>query len=172
MPREGTFTTTENDLVAANRLHARQLWNRRAVLRGWTLATVALALAAIWLCGRVDWTVLWMPLVAAAFMAVGAVLSQLTFSYAARQHYRQARSFWHPTTVAWDDNSVRFASDRGNVQFEWADFFAWAADDRSILLYQSGNLFITIPMRALDEHAKKEIVSALKNGGVASRSSS
>jgi YcxB-like protein len=167
---EGGFTTTEEDLVAANRLHARQLWNRRAVLRGWVLGTVTLAVIAIWLCERVDWKMVWVPLVAAGYMVIGALVSQLTFSHFARRHYRQARSFWHPTTLEWDSNSIRFASDRGNVRYNWTDFFSWAADDRSILLYQTGNSFITVPTRGLSEEAKIEIVSALKGASVGERS--
>jgi hypothetical protein len=171
MPGEGNFTTTEEDLVAANRLHARQLWNWRAVVRGWVLGTIALALVAIWLCGRVDWKMLWVPLIAAGYMAVGAIVAQLTFSHFARRHYRQARSFWHPTTLYWDSDSIRFASDRGDVRFNWTDFFSWAADERSILLYQSANYFYTIPTRDLDAEARTDIAAALKNAGVVERSS-
>jgi hypothetical protein len=111
------------------------------------------------------------PIAAAAFMGVGAVFANLTFAIAARRHYRQARAFWLPTTIEWDDESVRFASDRGNVQFKWADFFAWASDDRSILLYQSGNSFIAVPAKDLDVNQMMEIVSGLKGAGVAVRSS-
>ena len=171
MRGEGKYTTTEEDLVAANRLHARQLWNRKAILRGWILGTIALGLIALWFCARIDWTLLWAPVVAAGYMVVGAFVSQLTFSHFARRHYRQARSFWHPTTLEWDSDSVRFASDRGDVRYNWTDFFSWAADDRSILLYQTGNSFISVPTRGLGEEAKIEIVSALKSANVGERSS-
>ena len=168
---EAKFTIREKDLVAANRLHARQLWNRGAVLRGWGLATVALVLILFSICGHFGWMLLWAPAAAALFMAVGAAIAYLTFSNAARRHYHQAEAFWIPTSIDWDDTSIRFASERGNVQIKWADFFAWAVDDRSILLYQSGNSFITVPTKSLGENAKFEIPLALKNAGVAVRSS-
>ena len=171
MSGEGNFTTTEKDLVAANRLHARQLWNRRAILRGWIFTTVALALILFAFCRRFDWTILLAPLAATAFMGVGAAFANQTFAIAARRHYRQARAFWQQTTIEWDDGSVRFVSDRGNVRFNWADFYSWAADDQSILLYQSANSFITVPTRELGENARLEIVSALTKTGVTSRSS-
>lgn len=171
MAGEGRFTTEELDLIAANRLHARQLWNRRAVLRGWVLGTVALTLVAIWLCERLDWKMLWLPLVAAGYMAIGAIIAQVAFSFYARRHYRQAQSFWHPTTLDWDNNAVRFASDQGEVRYNWADFYSWAADDRSILLYQTANSFITVPTRGLDRKGATEIAAALKNAGIVERSS-
>jgi hypothetical protein len=171
MSGEGNFITAEEDVVAANRLHARQLWNRRAILRGWILATVALALVAIGVCERLNWTMLWVPVASATLMVIGAGVSQLTFSQAARRHFRQAHAFWRPTTIEWDDTSVGFATDRGKVRFQWTDFFSWAADDRSVLLYQSANSFITIPIKKLDQQAKVEIASALKNVGVPERSS-
>jgi hypothetical protein len=171
MSGEANFTTTEEDLVAANRLHARQLWNRVAVLRGWILATVALGLILFSFCGQFNWMILWAPIAAAVFMAVGVALANLIFAIAASRHYRQARPFWLPTTIEWNGNSVRFTSDRGHVEFKWADFFAWAGDDHSILLYQSGNSFITVPMKNLDEKNCMEIISALKSAGVPVRSS-
>ena len=62
MSGEAEFTTTEEDLVAANQLHARQLWNRRAVLRGWTLTTIAFALILLSFREQFDWVLLFAPL--------------------------------------------------------------------------------------------------------------
>jgi hypothetical protein len=114
---------------------------------------------------------LWLPVVAAGYMAIGAAASQLIFSRFARRHYRQAKAFWRPTNMDWDDHSIRFASDRGAVQYQWADFYSWAADNRSILLYQTANSFITIPTRGLNHDGAVEIVSDLVNAGLAVRSS-
>ena len=169
MSGEANFTTTEADLVAANRLHARQLWNRRAVLRGWILATVALALILFALCPRLRWLILAAPFAAAVFMAVGAAFANLTYAIAARRHYRQGKAFWRPTRIEWDDDSIRFTSDRGHVEHKWADYFAWAADDRSILLYLSANAFVTIPSKNLSANGRTEIVGNLKRTGVAAR---
>jgi len=168
---EANYTIMEGDLVAANRLHARQLWNQRAILKGWLIGTMALTLVGFWLCPSVDWRILWAPVIATAYMIFGALFSFVVFSYFARRHYRQAHSFWIPTKLEWDRKAVRFTSDRGEVRFDWSDFFSWAADGRSILLYQSGNLFITVPVRALKSEAVSEIVSILKDAGVPVRSS-
>jgi hypothetical protein len=170
MSGEASFTTTEEDLVAANRLHARQLWNRRAILRGWILATVALTLILYSFCGKVDWMILSASVAAAVFMAVGATLANLTFAIAARRQHRQAKAFWIPTKIAWDNKCIRFTSDRGHVEHRWAEYFAWAGDNRSILLYLSANSFITIPTKNLAESERTGIGSALKDAGIIERS--
>jgi hypothetical protein len=169
MAGEASFTTSEQDLVAANRLHVRQLWNRRATLRGWILSTVALALVLFVFCPRLSWLLLAAPFAAAAFMAVGAVLAQLTFVIAARRHYRQGKAFWRPTKIAWDDTSIRFTSDRGHVEHKWADYFAWAADDQAVLLYLSANSFLTIPSKNLSTNGRTEIIADLQRAGVGGR---
>ena len=66
---------------------------------------------------------------------------------------------------------MQFASERGEVRDNWTSFFSWAADDRSILLYQSANLFISLPIRDFSEDAKIDILAALKNAGVPERKS-
>ena len=71
MSGEGSFTTTEEDLVGGNRLHARQLWNRRALLRGWLLFTIASVLLVFGFCGSVGWAMLWAPVAAAAYLVIG-----------------------------------------------------------------------------------------------------
>ena len=171
MSGEGKFTTTEDDLVAGNQLHARQLWNRRAVLRGWVLFTIAVLLAVFGFCGRVGWALLWAPAAASAYMVVGYYFSQAMFSRYARKGFRQALSFWRPTAIQWDDDSVQFTSDRGQSRDVWTSYYSWAADDRSILLYQSANLFITLPVRDVGNDARISISAALKKAGVKQRSS-
>ena len=66
---------------------------------------------------------------------------------------------------------MHFASERGEVRDNWTSYFSWAADDRSILLYQSANSFITLPAKDLGVDARIDIVAALKNAGVTERSS-
>jgi hypothetical protein len=102
-------------------------------------------------------------------MVIGWIVSQLTFGRAARRNFREAKAFLRPTTIAWDRESVRFTSERGESRDDWSSYFAWAADDRSVLLYQAANLFITLPVRDLGENAKVEIVAALQNAGVKER---
>ena len=170
MSGDAEFTTTEEDLVAANQLHARQLWNRRAVLRGWMLTTIAFALILFSFREQFDWALLFAPIAAVPFMMLGAGLARLTFATAARRQYRQGQAFWRPTKIEWTDRSIRFSSDRGQVEHSWSDYFAWAADDRSILLYQSANAFFTLPAAHLGTHVRTQIVSDLSNSGVPHRS--
>jgi hypothetical protein len=171
MSGEGKFTTTEEDLISGNLLHAQEVWNRRALLKGWILGTVALALLGIAIGEAIDWRLLWAPIAAAAYMIVGFFVSRLIFSSAARRSFRQAQPFFRPNTFKWDDSSVEFASDRGKVRDSWKSFYAWAADERSIILYQTAGSFITIPTRDLGQDEKSEIELTVSRAGVPRRSS-
>jgi hypothetical protein len=164
------FTTTEADLVAGNLLHVRQIWNRRAILKGWILGTIALGLLGFGLLSCAGWRLLLAPVIAAAYMAVGALVSRQLFVRYARRSFRQAHAFFRSTQLGWDSDTVRFASDRGEVRWRWADFYAWAANDRSILLYQTANSFITVPVAGFPSATKTQIVSALEAAGVLQRS--
>lgn len=169
MPGEKSFTTTEDDLVAGNRLHVRQLWNRRAILNGWLLAVAVIGLLWIQFCDRFDWSLLWVPLAAAAWLPIGWLVAQATFTRAGRQAFRQLKPFLRPTMVAWDENSIRFTSSRGESRDDWGNYYAWAADDRSVVLYQSAHLFVTLPVRDIGPDARDDIVSLFKQAGVKER---
>lgn len=166
------FTTIEGDWIAANRLHAKQLWNRRATLRGGLFFSAAAGLLGFSIFRSAGWYLLLIPGAAVAYMLVGYFVAQLAFSRAARRSFHQSKAFLRPTEIEWDAKNVRLTSERGTVQDAWVDFFAWAADDRSVLLYQSANAFITLPVRDLGLDAQRSIVDALRKSGIKERRAS
>lgn len=117
------------------------------------------------------WQLALAPVMAFAFLGLGAILSRFLWVRAARKSYRQAKAFWTPTSISWDATSLRFQSQRGDSSGPWNDYYSWSVDSKAILLYLTENSFITIPCRSLSEADQSDIIANLRNAGVAERAS-
>ena len=170
MPGELDYTLQEQDLVDGNRLHARQLWNKRTVIRTWLCISIIAIVGCFFAWDADVWDFVWIAIAFAAYMAIGSHVGKAIFSRFARRSYRQAKAFWRQTKFSWTDDSLEFKSARGQGRSEWSDFYSWAADEKSVLLYQTANTFITVPVGSIDAVLREEIVTNLRNAGVVERS--
>ena len=87
----------------------------------------------------------------------------------ARRTWHQSRKMWVERRVTWDVEKNHFNSARGEIPVGWGDYYRWAADDRSLLLYQDWRMFYLAPLRTLPAEAKEEIIGYLKVAGVQKR---
>lgn len=166
----GSFRTTADDLIAANRLHWLQTFRlKRAIL----LLMAILAVSSLWL----SWSHGWWGVVAALMLGpILAILygalwlgSWLLVGLLARRRWRQSEPMWVDQQVTWTAEEIEFRSVRGEARFPWHDFYRWAADEKSILLYQSENAFYTLPLRGFTSEAAREIASLLTVANVPQR---
>ena len=97
-----------------------------------------------------------------------AALIWWTIPMNARRKYHQ-RKMWDEVHFNWDDRGVTLTSNHGSGNFAWDEFFTWATDKRTVLLYLDPRLFYVLPLRAFPFGASNDIVAALASAGVKPR---
>jgi len=167
---EATFTIGPEDLSTANRLHFLSLFS----IRRWAFAFAGSALAIALLSFGLD-----LNFGLGGYLAVlGSVWSivvaicvwgWLSIPRQAHRTWKQAQKLWIETTVTWDADHISFKSARGVSQVQWSAYHRWAADSRSILLYQDERTFHTLPLRGFPAGARETIIGYLKTAGVEER---
>lgn len=66
----------------------------------------------------------------------------------------------------WDEEGIRFSSERGEARLRWSDFHRWQRAPTMILLYLDETQFHPLPLRALAADQADEIVRLVKAAGV------
>ena len=160
--KQGSFRMTAEDLIAANRLHWRQTFRlKRAIL----LLVAILAASSLWLSWNYGREGIVASLMLGAFLSGAYLLlwlgSWLCVAPLARRAWRQSERMWVDQQVGCTADEIEFVSSRGEVRFPWSDFYRWAADEKSILLYQSACAFYALPLRGFHPEAGREIASIL-----------
>ena len=153
---------TAEDLIAANRLHWRQTFRlKRAIL----LLVTILAASSLWLSWNYGREGIIASLMLSAFLSGAYLLlwlgSWLCVAPLARRAWRQSERMWVDQQVRWTADEIEFVSSRGEVRFPWSDFYRWAADKKTVNLYQSARAFYSLPLRGFDPEAGHEIASIL-----------
>jgi hypothetical protein len=169
---EGSYTLTLDDLIAANRLHWKQTvvrdW-KRALVTG--LAGISLLCLSLWLarpCAGIADYVIVATLVIGAVTMLGA-LSWLIIVPVSRRGWKQSRKMWVPQQVHCDPQGIQFKSERGEVRIRWGDFYQWAADERTLLLYTTARSFFAIPLAGFRSGARETLAGMIQTAGVRQR---
>lgn len=173
MPGEVRFTPTQNDYVAAPRLHyrkqvlARKFWGRL------TLVTFGIAIAsalALSIFGVEFLEVVPIALFGATGGGIGLLIivvgNYLLLPRRSRRLFRQQRSLHRETTFAWDAISGCWSSDNGNSRTKWSDYHAWAEGSATILLYLNDQLFQFLPLRVFAQDQLEDLRATLCAAGV------
>ena len=167
---EATFTVGPDDLIAANRFHFKNLFSAER----WTLALLVtgtlIALLAYGLdLGLETKDYLYIFATVWVFVIGICVLGWFSIPRQARRSWMQAKRLLIETKARWDSEGITFENARGNSRVPWTDYHRWAADDRSILLYQDDRSFFTLPLGQLPADARDTITGHLKKAGVRAR---
>jgi len=165
-----TFTIIPEDLIAANRLHFIKLFSIRRWLLTFIGSAVSIALIFYGFDLRIG-VVGYLVALGSMWAIIVAIcgLGWLMVPRQSRRTWTQAQKLWIETNVQWDAEAITFKSVRGESRVPWSAYHRWAADDRSILLYQDERTFYTLPIRDFPANARNEIVGFLKTAGVAER---
>ncbi|MCT7327459.1 YcxB family protein [Ralstonia mojiangensis] len=136
------FQTTEQDMVAAYRLHYAMSGKKAAWLFGAFLLGLVAYLAAQNTYGA-----------ALAGGAAGLVIAHLAILHLvvpnrARHLYRQQKNLHTEHQVSWDDQCVYIRSDGYNENLRWADLVKAKENDALVLLYRSDYNLSMIPKRS------------------------
>ena len=167
---EATFTIGPEDLSAANLLHFLSLFS----IRRWAFVFAGSALAIALLFFGLDLSLGlggYLVVLGSVWGIIAAICvwGWLSIPRQARRTSKQAQKLWVDTTVTWDADHISFKSTRGVSQIQWSAYYRWAADDRSILLYQDERTFHTLPLRGFPAGARETIIGYLKTAGVEER---
>ncbi len=153
MPSAG-FQPSEDDLLAAKRLHFRQSLKSRRVLVAFLVVSAG--------CAAVGVGVVWERDRAAALSAgVGGLIGGMLFfalllfasyvalSRRARRIYAQQKTLHEPIVVEWNDEGIAFTSSRGFGRYRWADFIRIVQDRDMFVFLHNEELMNFLPKRAL-----------------------
>ena len=167
---EATFAVGPEDLIAANRFHFKNLFSAEK----WTFTLLgtgtAIALILYGLDLGFDVRDFLYIFAAVWTMIVGiCALGWFLIPRQARRSWSQAKRLWIETEVRWDKDGIHFKNARGDSYVPWSDYHRWAADKRSILLYQDDRSFILLPLRGFPADARETITGHLKTSGVPTR---
>ena len=167
---EATFTIGPEDLSAANRLHFISLLS----IRRWLLVFAGSAVAVALLLFGFDSSFGLEGYLIVLGSVWGIVVAICVWGWfmiprQARRTWKQAQKLWIETTASWDAERISFKSARGVSQVQWSAYHRWAADARSILLYQDERTFYTLPMRSFPGAARETIIGYLRMAGVQQR---
>ena len=167
---EATFTIGSEDLAAANRLHFIKLFSAERWSLTFIGSAVALALLNFGFDAGIDLEdyLLILGSIWAIIVAI-CVLGWFMIPRQARRTWGQAKKLWIEQNVKWDSDRIHFKSTRGESHVLWSDYHRWAADDRSILLYQDERTFFLLPVRQFPVGTRETITDYLKLAGVAER---
>ena len=149
-----TFTPTQGDYVAANRL-----WFARTPTRSWLrwLTAAVLALAALNMTFRLVFGDAIGAALAdsAALLFAGLVLCSTTILNRAllprqvRRMFAQRPSMADPIRVDWDDEHISFQARTGHSVLLWTELHRWTADESGFVFLASDRLIFFVPRRTL-----------------------
>ncbi|OWJ63840.1 YcxB family protein [Inquilinus limosus] len=166
--RRITFQFTEDDLIAAARLHVwTALTSRKALLllvvvvigAGLIVSTLLSGSGRPDLQGVVATAVVGVP-------AALAILHYMSLPQNARRMYRQQKSLHETLAVEWSEDGMSWDGQTGYTRIPWNHYVKWCEDHRLLLLYHSDRLHQMLPKRVLPPAGIDSIRSSLVKAGV------
>lgn len=165
-----SYSVGVDDLAAANRLYFIKTISIRRWIGTFVASAVAIALTLWGFIGQIDSEIyllalgsIWLTIIAICIFGWFMIPRQ------ARRTWQQSQKMWVEQLVTWDAEKIHFNSARGEIHVSWGDYYRWAADNRSLLLYQDWRMFYLVPLRTFSAEAKAEIIGYLKAAGVQER---
>lgn len=162
MSGAASFELTEQDHVDAVHAHTGRVFGKIS----WALLFVAFLFPLIDLWAGMsilDDTAFWIVLALAIFFLVWDWVAR---DWIVRRAYRQGQAMRSPNDVTWDEATISFESASGHVTWRWDQFYRWMASKKTLLLYRDSQTMFPIPVRALPEGSRDEMIAALKAAGV------
>jgi hypothetical protein len=160
---EATYTVSSDDLAAANRLHFLRSFSFRRSVFAIFFSVIAVALLVF------GFSEILRPedffhVLAAIWGFVGAIClaGWVAIPWQARRSWNQAQKLFTEVNASWDAEKIHFKSERGDVHVRWGSYYRWAADDRSLLLYQDARTFFFVPLRGLPSDARETIMGFIR----------
>lgn len=165
MSNEVTFTATDADYVAANRLwhsrSSRQRWLLWLAIAGFMLAAIYISLRLL---GGVSFsgaTGEAAPMLVFAAIAFGLrMLTPLTLPRQVRRMMDQNPSLREKMQCRWDDQGIFFSGTNGTADLRWNRLHKWLMDDDTFVFLQTDRMMCVVPRRALDEAQAQSLCSA------------
>lgn len=167
---EATYTVSPEDLTAANRLHFLKSFSLRRWLVAFIFSAVAVGLFIWGFDGFLDPESYLLALGSIwGFVVAICIVGWLMIPRQARRSWSQAQKMWIGQRVTWDADKIHFKSQKGEVHVSWGDYYRWAADERTLLLYQDARTFYLVPLGSLPSEARETMTGYLKAAGVQER---
>ena len=134
-----TFTISEADYVAAQRLFVRPTALKRWMRVGGVAVLIVIALS---LSGESAWMV-WGGLGGgiASFVAAQVLL----VPFMARRNYRSYKGIRSEMDLTLEADGVRYTTADANVLLRWEKILKWREDEAYLLLFHSPRLFNIVP---------------------------
>ena len=167
---EATYTVGPDDLVAAYRLNFLKSFSIRQWLFAFIGGAVGMAFLILVSDGVIDPESYLLALGSIWGIVVAiCIVGWLMIPMQARRIWSQAQKFWTGHRVKWDADQIHFKSERGESHVRWSDYYRWAANDKSLLLYQDSRLFYPLPLQSFPAGAAETIFGYLRAAGVQER---
>ncbi|GAB5488398.1 MAG: hypothetical protein Pars2KO_19680 [Parasphingorhabdus sp.] len=166
-----SFTPSEQDLLAAYRLHMLGTSRKRSV---WMI--VFGAVVGIGMAGMEGFSdiytsaILVFSMVLWAAIIVGIIkflLPRYWVPRLAKKTYLQQKDLRLETITWWDDQKLYSSNEQTNAHFEFVDMVKWVANDDTLLIYRSDHLFNFLPSRIFENKLEMEaLIRRLQDAGV------
>ena len=165
-----SYTVGPDDLAAANRLHFLRSFSSRRSAIAFIFSVIAVALMVFGFDDVFGPNSYFLVLGSIwGVIAAICVFGWLAIPWQARRSWDQAQKMWTEQRVTWDPDKIHWQSDRGDVHVLLGNYYRWAADARSLLLYQDSRTFYLVPLRSLPAGARETITNYLRAAGVRER---
>ena len=135
------FHITEDDYVAAQRLHMRTAMRRSAK---WVVVFCILLYAAFGAWHRIWWAVA----IALSALALPWLIDTVLLGFTARRSYRRYPAMHGEQTLTVTNDGVQATSTMGNTDLRWPMVIRWAEDAEFMLLYLQPRMYFIVPLRA------------------------
>lgn len=141
MSNEVKYTVTEEDTVAALRLH----WKPSRVIRSFQIF-IAMWVVILAFVGPTNT----IKILALSCITVYILTRKLLGPYIQRRTYRKYKLLQEPVYLSFDADGVKLSAESYNTSITWDHLVRWKDDDRLILLYVSPRQYYVIPKRIGD----------------------
>jgi len=136
MSNEANYTVTEDDTVAALRLH----WKPSSRIRSFQLF-IAVFVVILAFVGPTNM----IKILSLICIAVYILTRRILGPYIQRRTYRGYKLLQEPVSLYYDVNGVKFSSESYNKSLDWNQVVRWKDDERLILIYVSPRQYYVIP---------------------------
>ncbi len=136
------YTLSEEEFVAANKLHSRQKFS--SVI---TISVCMIILICITFLLNVFLAKIIAVVAAISMIIMHIVIRNIYVPYAMKKQYRSYRSIREPVTISLADDGVLWHSFTGENITPWKLIVKWREDQSFILIYLSPMHYYVIPKR-------------------------
>lgn len=158
---------TAEDVVLCGRSHQVNAMRKTAFFAV-IIGLVACCAVIAWIGARYEFWKVFGVVTAGSFVTF-AILILLTrwwfIPINAKRHFRQSVSLHEPFLTVFDQDGIRFDSERASARFAWHEFHQWHENSGYFMLYQSVQMYNVIPKRALDDRQIDTVRSYLETKG-------